>query len=106
MATVRADPIAYLVASWRPGATPTLDHGLALWNFVAGLRPIGIVELRGEVERRQRLSTSYRASADFDAPPPSTFASLRSTCSQSRKLSGGWVRRTAAHGTHGRHVVC
>jgi steroid delta-isomerase-like uncharacterized protein len=33
MATVRADPIAYLVASWRPGATPTLDHGLALWNL-------------------------------------------------------------------------
>ena len=26
---------------------------------MAGLRPIGIVELRGEVERRQRLSTSW-----------------------------------------------
>ena len=32
-------------------------------ELVAGLRPIGIVELRGEVERRQRLSFSYRASS-------------------------------------------
>jgi len=89
MATVRADPIAYLVASWRPGATRPWPRVVEL---VAGLRPIGIVELRGEVERRQRLSSSYRASSLSGVLVGAVTASA----------TGRWARlKCAAHQTAG-----